>query len=161
MTLTITPANLDHHEDADAVLLLLQSYAADPLGGSIELSAEVVRQLIPGLRSVQGCLILLARINGQPAGLAIAFRGFSTWKAAPLINLHDLAVHPAFRGQGIGRKLLNAVEEYARSTGCCRLTLEVRVDNEPAKNLYLSEGFRPGDPPQQFWVKPLESTPAI
>jgi len=43
----------------------------------------------------------------------VCFRGFSTFAAAPLINVHDLAVVPGFRGQGIGRRLLEAVEMYA------------------------------------------------
>lgn len=155
MSLIIERADLHSQADAQAICDLLQSYAMDPLGGGIALSPVVLERVIPGLQSVPGCVVLLARVQGQPAGVAITFRGFSTWRAAPLINLHDLAVHPQFRGQGIGRKLLQAVESLARETGCCRVTLEVRTDNEPAQSLYRSEGFRSGDHPQEFWIKHL------
>jgi ribosomal protein S18 acetylase RimI-like enzyme len=155
MTLSIVEADLSRIEDAQAVRFLLQSYAADPLGGGIALSDDVLDRVIPGLQMLPGVLVLLAWVDARPAGLAIGFRTFSTWKAAPAINLHDLAVHPDFRGRGIGRALLSAVETHARQTGCCRVTLEVRVDNDPAKKLYLSEGFRPGDHPQEFWLKHL------
>jgi ribosomal protein S18 acetylase RimI-like enzyme len=53
---------------------------------------------------------------------------------------------------------LRAVEEQARTAGCCRLTLEVRADNEVARRLYQSYGFQPGDPARDalsFWKKPL------
>ncbi|MDB5386129.1 MAG: hypothetical protein JWM11_1775 [Planctomycetaceae bacterium] len=156
---TIQEADLDCTEHADAVRLLLQTYAADPLGGGVALDDDVLERVIPGLKSLPGRLVLLAWEDRKPAGLAIAFRTFSTWKAAPVINLHDLAVHPDFRGKGIGRQLLQAVVTHALQTGCCRVTLEVRIDNEPARELYLSEGFRSGEHPQEFWVKHLEPAP--
>lgn len=161
MTLSITEANLEHPDDATAIVTLLQAYAEEMMGAGKTLPSAVTDRIIPGLKAVHGCLVLLARFDGAPAGLAISFPGFSTWKASPLLNLHDLAVNARFRGLGVGRKLLNEVERHARSRGCCRLTLEVYEENHRAKQLYLSEGFHPGDPPQEFWTKPLESTDAI
>jgi len=55
--------------------------------------------------------------------------------------VHDLAVLPTARGQGIGRALLAAVEERARERGCGKLTLEVLDDNHRARTLYASFGF--------------------
>ena len=46
-----------------------------------------------------------------------------------------------FRGQGIGRALLNATLQAAKSIGISRIELTVRVDNERAKRLYESGGF--------------------
>ena len=155
MALTISEADLMNAADAAAVLELLQAYAADPMGGSSALAAEVVEHLIPRLAAVESRFVLIARMAGRPAGVAIAFRGFSTFRARPVLNLHDLAVHPDFRGQGIGRELLSRVEAFAQSSGCCRVSLEVRSDNAQAQRLYRSQGFGPGDPPQEFWTKSL------
>lgn len=155
MTLTISEADLGNSADAAGVLEILMSYAADPMGGNAALSDEVQANLILKLREVESRLVLLARVTDRPAGLAICFRGFSTFRAAPVLNLHDLAVHPDFRGQGIGRALLRQVEQYARRLGCCRVSLEVRQDNLTAQALYKSEGFSAGDAPQEFWTKPL------
>jgi ribosomal protein S18 acetylase RimI-like enzyme len=155
MPLEITEADLADRDDAAAVLELLGSYAADPMGGNAALSADVQANLIPRLSKVDFRLVLLARVDGQPAGLAIAFRVFSTFKAAAVLNLHDFAVHPMYQGQGVGRELLKQVEAHARRLDCCRVSLEVRVDNVKAQNLYRSEGFGPGDPLQEFWIKPL------
>ena len=155
MSLTISEADLTDERDGQAVLDLLQAYAADPMGGGSQLSDEVRVNLIGRLRQVDGRLVLLARVDGIPAGLAVAFPSFSTFRAAPVLNLHDLAVDPKFRGRGIGRALLNEVESYARNRGCCRVTLEVRRDNAAAQALYTSEGFSSGSAPQEFWTKPL------
>ena len=155
MALTISEADLSNPEDALAVLVLLQTYASDPMGGGQPIAPDVLEMLIPRLRTVDSRLVLLARLNGRPAGLAIAFRVFSTFRAAPVLNLHDLAVHPDFRGQGVGRELLKKIELHATRTGCCRVTLEVRQDNEPAQKLYRSLGFGPGEPMQEFWLKHL------
>lgn len=155
MPLTISEADLSNPDDARAVLDLLHSYAADPMGGATRLSPDVCENLIPNLRKVASRLVLLARVDQQPAGLAIAFRVFSTFRAAPVLNLHDLAVDPTFRGQGIGRLLLKDLEARARKEGFCRLSLEVRKDNLVAQALYRSEGFSAGETPQEFWIKKL------
>ncbi len=58
----------------------------------------------------------------------------------PVIS--NLAVHPAYRRQGIGRALLAAAEAFAAAHGAERVRLDVRVDNEPAVTLYTAEGYR-------------------
>jgi GNAT superfamily N-acetyltransferase len=86
-------------------------------------------------------LVLLRIIDGAPAGLANCFEAFSTFSCKPLINIHDLMVLPAFRGNGISQKLLQKVEDIAQSKGCCKVTLEVLSGNEPAKASYEKFGF--------------------
>ena len=66
---------------------------------------------------------------------------------------HDLVVDSAFRRQGVAAQLLDAVEAHGRELGCCRVTLEVRVDNGAARALYAREGFALGPPPFEFWSK--------
>ena len=53
----------------------------------------------------------------------------------------NVAVSPSFRRQGLGEKLLIALEEYAKDKGSERLLLEVREGNEPARRLYEKLGF--------------------
>jgi len=104
-------------------------------------------------------LVLLALTENVAVGIAVCFSGLSTFHARPLLNVHDLAVLPQYRGQGIGRLLLTAAEDHARRRGCCRLTLEVQDDNHPALGLYRDFGFDEltyGDSgPTRFLVKPL------
>ena len=140
----IVKADLEREDHQRAIVELLDAYAADPLIDGKPLSDEVRRAMIPGLRAHPTTLVLLAFCDAQAVGVAVCFRGYSTFYARPLINIHDLAVLAGFRGGGIGRRLLDAVEREARSTGCCKLTLEVRENNHRAKRIYESIGFTQG-----------------
>ena len=53
-------------------------------------------------------------------------------------EIHTIGVDPAYQGQGIGRRMMTDLLEYA-SGGT--IFLEVRTDNEPAIALYESLGF--------------------
>ena len=55
----------------------------------------------------------------------------------------DLAVTPSFRDRGVGRALLEAAEEFARSRGAAELRIAVLAGNHPAAHLYASVGFVP------------------
>ncbi|HVY29462.1 MAG TPA: GNAT family N-acetyltransferase [Polyangiaceae bacterium] len=142
MSIEIREANLAEIADAEALLHVLDSYARDAMGGAAALPEEVRQRLIPALREQPQALVLLAFRDARVVGLANCFFGFSTFAARPLLNVHDLAVLPTHRGQGIGRALLQAAEEHARRRGCVKLTLEVREDNERARGLYHDQGFR-------------------
>jgi ribosomal protein S18 acetylase RimI-like enzyme len=156
MQYRVHAAELGRAEDRAALVALLDAYARDPMGGGRPLAAEVTSALADRLAAQPGARVWLATApDGEPAGIAVCFLGFSTFAAQPLLNLHDLAVAPAHRGRGVGRALLGAVEAGARDLGCCKLTLEVREDNPVAQRLYRKAGFGDGDAPHRFLVKPL------
>ena len=113
----------------------------DPLGDGKPLAETTRRDLIPALRQHPTTMILLAYRGTEPVGLAICFRGFSTFAARPLMNIHDYYVAPNCRGTGVGRLLLAAVEQRAREIGCCKLTLEVQENNHRARGVYAAAGF--------------------
>jgi ribosomal protein S18 acetylase RimI-like enzyme len=151
-------AKLDDPIDQQVILDLLDMYARDPMGDAAPLSDEVRSNLLPGLQGQPQCRVFLAWSGDRPLGLAICFLGFSTFRAQPLLNIHDLAVLPESRGLGVGRALLAAVEQEARRCGCCRLTLEVRLDNHRARRLYQRFGFETGNGNPDafaFWKKTL------
>ncbi|MFC1548267.1 ribosomal protein S18-alanine N-acetyltransferase [Candidatus Neomarinimicrobiota bacterium] len=56
-------------------------------------------------------------------------------------HLHNIAVHPDFRGRGIGKELLESVKALCEEHEYRRIILEVREDNEIARHLYLSMGY--------------------
>lgn len=160
----IVAADLSNELHRHGFLDVLDSYAADVMGGGQALSPEVLARLPSMLAKHPGALVLLALAGDhdeRPVGVAVCFFGLSTFRAKPLLNVHDLAVLPEYRGRGIGRALLQAAEDRARQKGCCKLTLEVREDNTRARALYRSFGF--GDSsigeavPMRFLAKPLEA----
>ena len=140
-TIAIVEADLTLPEHQRAVVEMTSAYSADRFGNGRPLGEEVSGRLVQGLREHPTTVILLAYDGGQPIGIATCFRGFSTFAARPLLNLHDLAVIPAYRGQGIGRLLLAAVESKARALGCVKVTLEVLAGNATARRLYEAMGF--------------------
>lgn len=139
--LRIGPADLALPEHAAAVVAMVDAYARDPWGDGKPLAEDARERLAAGLREHPTTVVLLAWLGGEPVGVAVAFVGFSTFAARPLINLHDLAVVPKARGRGVGRRLLESLEAEARERGCCKLTLEVLENNDRARLLYEEAGF--------------------
>ena len=136
----IVSADLANRTHQDAIVHLLDVYSRDPMGDERPLPEDVKQRLIPGLRGHPTTIVFLAYDGDKPVGIAVCFKGFSSFKAKPLINIHDLAVLPECRAQGIGRQLLEAVAAHGRQLGCCKLTLETQERN-PAQKLYKSVGF--------------------
>ena len=149
----ITKADLNDPVHAQAILDLLDAYSMDNMGQSAPMADEIKSKLIEGLKEHPTSLILLATVGHKMAGLAVCFFGFSTFYAKKLINIHDLVVLPEFRGMGVGRQLMQAVEAAGRETNCCKVTLEVRDDNLVAQTLYRQEGYGDSKPPMYFWSK--------
>ena len=144
-TFRVVEADLEQAGDAQVVLDLVDDYSQDPFGDGRPLLPETRRTLIDGLRSHPTTIILIAYVEDRPAGIAVCFRGFSTFAAKPLLNIHDFSVRPGFRGQRVGQRLMEAVEHKARELGCCKLTLEVLESNTRARRVYAGAGFA-GEP---------------
>lgn len=140
---TVRIERLDPRDPRDAadLVALLDEYARDETGGGRPLAADA-RARLPGLLASRPHYVgLLARDGAAPIGLLNAFEGVSTFKARPLLNIHDIAVTSAWRGRGIGRQLLSAIEAIAHERGCCKLTLEALEGNTGAIALYRNVGF--------------------
>ena len=141
LDLAIAPVDFADPADAAALVFVLDAYARDPMGGGEPLSADVRERLVPAMAQVPGAFALLARLDGEAAGLTTCFMGFSTFAARPLVNIHDVSVVPQHRGKGIARALFAAVEAEAKARGACKVTLEVLSGNHRAKALYASLGY--------------------
>ena len=73
-------------------------------------------------------------------GRVIGFAG--TWIVLDEAHVTNVAVLEEYRGQGIGKKLTQALMQYAANLGVTYATLEVRRSNERAQNLYKTLGFQ-------------------
>ncbi len=157
--LTITLADYRSQRDAADVVALLDAYARDPMGGGEPLPDDVRARLSDDLAANRQAFSLIAREGERAVGLANCFMGYSTFAAAPLVNIHDLAVLPETRGKGVGKALLAAIEAEALKRGACKVTLEVLSGN-PARHLYAREGYGdyqldPATGHALFWQKRL------
>ena len=72
----------------------------------------------------------------------VAYGVLSVHAGTPVARLTSFAVEPGFRGRGIARRLLSALEDAAAVHGCAGLRLEVRADNMAAIALYTAAGYR-------------------
>lgn len=84
---------------------------------------------------------LVACVNeGAVAGFALFFTSYSTFAGKPGIYLEDLFVRPAFRGLGLGKKLLVTVARVAVERGCARYEWSVLDWNKTAIDFYTRCG---------------------
>ncbi len=158
--LKITHVDYLDPQQGEDLVALLNAYALDPLGGNSPLSDEVKQSLPSKLAEVQGANSFIAYINDQPVGLLNAFMGFSTFNAAPLINIHDVFVAPEARGKGVVDALFAAIEALANDLSCCKITLEVLEENGVARSAYNRLGYKGYDLGEVggealFWQKKL------
>jgi ribosomal protein S18 acetylase RimI-like enzyme len=158
--LTTVDASLDNPAHAAAFLEMIDAYARDPMEGAMPLPERVRSKLVPALLAHPAHHVFLAYDGTRVIGFSVCILGFSTFEARPLMNIHDIGVLAEYRGRGVGRHLMDRIERRARDLNCCKLTLEVRRDNLPARGLYTKLGFgqvQVGMPPvpMEFWQKIL------
>ena len=158
--INIIRADLTDTRHADALVLLLNAYALDPMGGGEALS-DFTKENLAGEISKRGdTTVILAFDGDKPAGLINCIEGFSTFMCKPLMNIHDVYVDAEHREKGLAKQLLQAAEDLAVEKNCCKVTLEVLEGNEPAKKAYLKFGFDgyeldPKMGKAMFWQKKL------
>ncbi len=106
-------------------------------------------QLGESLQSGQ-YLFLVAEENGQVAGYAGLLRVMDEG------DVTNVVVDEAYRGKGLGTRLMAALLEEGRGCGMKEFTLEVRVSNQRAIRLYESLGFVQEGIRKRFYERPVE-----
>jgi ribosomal protein S18 acetylase RimI-like enzyme len=131
-------------DDAAEIARLLHDFNTEfdePTPGVAALAERSRRLLAEGEMTV-----LLA--GDEPAGIALLRFRPSVWTGGPEAHLQELYVVPSLRGRGIGRALLEASIEAARSAGATGIDLNTGETDTAARALYESMGFtnREGSP---------------
>jgi GNAT superfamily N-acetyltransferase len=78
----------------------------------------------------------VAEVDGRIAGLSHYLFHRSTSRLDDICYLQDLFTDERLRGQGIGRRLIEAVYEAARGAGCTRVYWQTQVTNAAGRALY-------------------------
>jgi ribosomal protein S18 acetylase RimI-like enzyme len=123
--------------DADSVGRLLDEFNREfdePSPGAEFLAARFEELLDQGDTAV-----LL--VGSGPDGLAVLRLRPAIWSHALECYLAELYVAPASRGQGLGRALMDAAIELARSRGAAHMELGTGEQDVAARALYESFGF--------------------
>jgi GNAT superfamily N-acetyltransferase len=130
--------------DVPLVLRLIKALAAyEKLAEAVVATEQGLRDALFGERRYAEVVIGCA--GREPAGFALYFHNFSTFRGAPGVYLEDLYVEPQWRGQGLGRLLLAHVARVAVERGCHRVEWMVLDWNDPAIHFYRRLGARAMD----------------
>lgn len=131
-------------EDAAVILDLARGLAAyERIPDSVTATVDDVRASLFGERPHAEAA--LAWIGQQPVGMVVFFSTYSTFLGKPGVYLEDIYVQEQWRGQGVGRLLMQYVARMAVERGCARFEWSVLNWNEPAIGFYESLGARAQD----------------
>lgn len=126
-----------HRENPDVIALyeVFIREADGPLGDEVDLSAEIAAGP-PRELGEPGGVLLLARVDGEPAGLG-GVRHLETEVA----EVKSMFVSPAHRGIGLGRRILTELERIAAAHGCRAVRLDTSDYLAEAIGLYRAAGY--------------------
>jgi ribosomal protein S18 acetylase RimI-like enzyme len=85
--------------------------------------------------------VLIAELDGLPVGYVKLAPATELASNRHVLEVHGLAVLPAFQRQRIGRRLIAAAVDEARARGARRVRLRVLATNQGAQRLYAAHGF--------------------
>jgi len=140
MPLEIRPANPADVPQILAFIRELALYEREP-DAVLATESDLLRDGFPaGFGPTPYFRCVMAEYDGAPAGFALFFTSYSTWRGHHGIRLEDLYVSPAHRGKGIGKALLKHLAQIAIAEGCPRLEWDVLAWNQPAIDFYHSQG---------------------
>ncbi len=86
--------------------------------------------------------------------MLVGYGGF--WLVVDEAHITSVTVRDIYRGRGFGRRLVEHLLQEAEDAGARIATLEVRVSNLRARNLYLQYGFRPVGLRKNYYPKSNE-----
>ena len=141
MKIILIQADYHNEQHGKDLVMLLNAYALDPMGGGEALADDVQQNLVATIAKRNDFLTLLCYVDDKPAGILNCVEGFSTFKCKPLLNIHDCGVLKEYRGLGLSQKLFIEAIKISRERGYCKLTLEVLAGNIIAQNAYKKLGF--------------------
>ncbi len=140
--LTLRPATLD---DASVIALLMtgQNEAVGPPLGEdqVIVSADQARARVESM--APGEQVLLAHVDGTPAGLLSLRIVPQLSQDAPYAEVTELYVADAHRRRGVAQLLMAEAEFMARRRGCTYVHVNAWHDNDVAQAFYHGVGYEP------------------
>lgn len=131
-------------EDVPQVLALIRELADyERLSGAVVATEALLADALFG--DAPAAEVVIAEVDGAPAGFALFFHTFSTFLGRRGLYLEDLFVRPAHRGRGIGTQLMRHLAALALARGCGRFEWTVLDWNAPAIGFYRALGAAPQD----------------
>jgi len=125
--------------DSALIFALVRELADyEKLSGDVDATPEAIAAALFSAQPRLFCDI--AEWNGEPAGFAVWFLNFSTFRGRHGIYVEDLFVRPAFRAKGIGKALMARLTKRCVDEGWARFEWAVLDWNAPSIAFYKSIG---------------------
>jgi GNAT superfamily N-acetyltransferase len=125
--------------DAELILQFIRGLAEyEHEAGAVTATPALIRSQMEQPQPPFECLI--AEHDGEPAGFALFFRNYSTWRGSPGLYLEDFFVPERFRGRGFGKALFKRMAQLAVERGWARMEWAVLDWNHPAEEFYRARG---------------------
>jgi ribosomal protein S18 acetylase RimI-like enzyme len=148
---TITNLESPSAQELADIRLLLNEYAQS-LGVDLCFqSFEAELAALPGDYGAPRGALLLANMNGEPAGCC-ALRPLDSADYPNACEMKRLFVRPACRGLGLGRRLTESIPDAAVLLGYDHILLDTLDDMESARALYAELGFEESPP---YYYNPI------
>ena len=125
-------------EDKNVIIDMMRVFYASPAvlsNGSEEIFEADVENCVNDSPYLEGFVF---EENGEILGYGMIAKSFSTEFGKPCIWVEDLYLKPEYRGQGIGSKFFEYLEQNYTD---CIFRLEVEEENERAIHVYEKNGF--------------------
>ena len=126
--------------DLAVVLALLRDFYAED-GATYDAEADAALTALLADPSL-GRVVLVIDEAGLAVGYVVVAFGYSLEFRGKDAFVDELYVAPTHRGRGLGREALRAAESCGHESGIRALHLEVRPDNDKARRLYASAGYK-------------------
>ncbi len=127
------------HASGGVTSLVIEGYSATELAGSVGVRTAESREDV----FARGLWRIFTRNLGFArtvwASTLLSYPRYSSPSSEAYVE--RLVVSPAFRRQGMARRLLSAAEDLARDSGKTTIGLHVSANNLPALRLYENEGY--------------------
>jgi len=128
--ITVRPAVA---EDVDAVRPLARDLAT-----SYEVDPDAYATIFSGLVTEPSVVLLVATDDGAVVGYLLGQRHVTFHAGGPVVWVEEVMVDDQRRGTGVGRALMEAAEERARTSGAAYVALATRR----AADFYAALGYR-------------------
>jgi diamine N-acetyltransferase len=132
----IRPARPDDSALIFALICELADY--ENLSGEVDATPEEIAAALFGTNPRLFCAI--ADWDGEPAGFAVWFLNYSTFRGRHGLYVEDIFVRPAYRGKGIGKALMRHLARRCVDDRLARFEWAVLDWNAPSIAFYKSIG---------------------
>lgn len=133
--MTITIRNAQHSDTSAMTALLEELFSIEA-----DFAVDPKRQQQGLALMLDGCLkhrcIKVAEVDGRVVGMCSAQLLISTARGGLVALIEDMVINQGFHGRGIGRRLMDAIEQWARDHGATRLQLLADRNNQSALAFY-------------------------